>query len=141
MSKISTVTNQAIQAGFPPANLDRARQALGEKAYIGLCEKFVENAGGKDAQFASASAAWNGQQGKAVKGSLNGIQPGDEVYFAPDKSNENYGHTGIYAGNGQFISATDNGIKQVDLGSWIQQTGQILLGYVKTTAGDIASSA
>ena len=64
----------------------------------------------------------------------------DLVYFSPNASNEGYGHTGVYSGNGQMISATDNGVKQSNLGDWLKQTGQKILGYVPA-AGRAISGA
>ena len=124
-------TTDAAAAGAPPEQLAWAEQHLGDQAYIGLCEQFVEKAGGTTGQYASAIDAWDGQKNTRVDDpSLKGIQPGDKVYFAPDNSNGGYGHTGLYAGNGQFISATDNGVRQYDLGQWQKMTGQQPLGYV-----------
>lgn len=123
-------TSSAIQAGAHPDLLAAARSQLGKKAYIGFCEAFVEQATrGQRGMFPSAIAAWNGQQNVARPGT-NGMQPGDIVYFNADPSNQNFGHTGIYAGNNQFISATNNGIQQTDLDAWQKSTGQKLLGYV-----------
>lgn len=108
--------------------LNTASQYLGTNNYNNYCEAFVEQSMlGHTGVYPSAASAWQSQKG--VQGT-KGMQPGDSVYFAPDKSNNFYGHTGIYAGNGQFISATYNGVKQVDLNQWMQSTGQKLLGYV-----------
>lgn len=123
-------TTQAIKSGANPGLLDRARQFLGQQAYIGLCQAFVEKATkGREGIYTSAIDAWKRQQDKA-RTNLADIRPGDAVYFAPDSSNGGYGHTGVYAGNGQFISATYNGIKQVNLNDWVKSTGQRLLGFI-----------
>jgi hypothetical protein len=99
--------------------LNTASQYLGTKDFNNFCEAFVEQ----------AIQAWIAQQKNSVQGT-QGIQPGDTVYFAADKSNGGYGHTGIYIGNNQFISATYNGVKTANLSQWQQSTGQKLLGYV-----------
>lgn len=127
---VSTATNAALQSGAPPADLSLAKRFLGDHAYIGFCQAFVEQTQGKLHLHPTAVAAWVANQNRAVPG-LAGVQPGDAIYFAPDASNEGAGHTGIYAGNDQFISATNSGIESQDLGQWQQQTGQRLLGYIR----------
>lgn len=131
---ISTVTNAAIKAGANPQVLANAYDSLGRTDYIGLCERFVENTQGKSGIYPSAADAWNAQLNNASN-DMNSIQPGDEVYFAPDSSNHYQGHTGIYTGNNKMISATDNGVEQSDLNDWQNQTGQKLLGYVRSQGG------
>ncbi len=127
-AKVNVATAQAIQAGAKPRDLEIARQYLGTSKFIGYCQSFVRQVTGGKTNGASAIAAWNNAPQK-VQGT-QGMQPGDLVYFNADKSNQGFGHTGIFAGNNQFISATDNGIRQTDLGSWMKATGQKLLGYV-----------
>lgn len=115
---------------YTPAAVDTAQKRTAATAYNGLCEKFVEQASyGKSGIFPSAIAAWTGQQDKAIAG-INGIKPGDAVYFNADSSNGGFGHTGIYLGEGKMLSATYNGLQESDLGSWQKQTGQKILGYV-----------
>jgi len=107
-----------------------ALKDVGSQAFNEFCQKFVEQATlGHSGVYPSAIAAWNAQQDKARPG-LNGINTGDLVYFAPDQSNGNFGHTGIYTGNGNFVSATDNGVKQLGIGDWMKSTGQRPLGYI-----------
>ena len=100
----------------------------GNTNYNGWCQSFVEQVTGSDQKFPSASDAWDKQSNK-VNG-LTGIKTGDAIYFAPDSSNDFSGHTGIYLGNDQFISATDNGVQQMPLSSWQKLTGQQVLGYI-----------
>jgi hypothetical protein len=96
--------------------------------YDGLCEAYAEQQKhGVTGIYPSAIAAWNQSKDK-VQG-LEGIQPGDQIFFAPDKSNSGFGHTGIYQGDGKFTSATYNGVQTNDLNNWQQSTGQQLLGY------------
>ena len=112
--------------------LNTASQYLGTNDYNNYCEAFVEQSVyGKTGMYPSAIDAWVAQQKQAVQGS-QGIQPGDTVYFSANKGNGGYGHTGIYIGNNQFISATYNGVQTNDLSKWQQSTGQQLLGYVPT---------
>jgi len=121
-------TQQALAAGAHPLTLALAQQLLGKKDYIGYCEQFVENMAGITQKQPTAIAAWNNAQNR-VQGS-QGLQPGDLVYFSANDTNNKMGHTGIYAGNNQFISATNNGIHQDDLNNWQTATGQKLLGYI-----------
>lgn len=125
--------------------LNTASQYLGTNDYNNYCEAFVEQSVyGKTGMYPSAIDAWVAQQKQAVQGS-QGIQPGDTVYFSANKGNGGYGHTGIYIGNNQFISATYNGVQTNDLSKWQQSTGQQLLGYVPTgqsgNGGQIAQFA
>lgn len=127
-AKANIAATQALQAGASPRDLDIARQFLGTKKFIGYCQSFVRQVTGGKTTGASAIQAWNRAPQK-VQGT-QGIKPGDLVYFSPNTSNRGYGHTGIYAGNGQFISATNSGIKQTNVLDWMKTTGQRLLGYV-----------
>lgn len=125
----SQATTQAIQNGANPTLLDQARSWLGKNAYVGLCEAFVERmTNGAEGLYRSAQDAWNQHQNK-VQGTT-GMRPGDAVYFGADPSNGMNGHTGVYMGNGEFVSATNNGIRQYNLNDWQKTTGQKLLGYV-----------
>lgn len=126
--KVNVATVQALRAGASPRDLEIARQYMGSKNYIGYCQKFVGQITGGRTSGASAIQAWNRAPQK-VPG-IQGLQEGDLVYFSPNASNKGYGHTGIYAGNGQFISATNTGIKQTNLLDWMKSTGQKFLGYV-----------
>lgn len=126
--KVNVATIQALKSGASPRDLEIARQYMGSKNYIGYCQKFVRQVTGGRTSGASAIQAWNRAPQK-VPG-VQGLQEGDLVYFSPNASNKGYGHTGIYAGNGQFISATNSGIRQTGLLDWMKSTGQKLLGYV-----------
>ncbi len=123
-------TTQALQNGADPNSLSSAKQKLGDQSYIGYCEAFTEQVTvGHQGIWPSAISAWNGQQDKAVQG-LDGVQPGDAIYFAPDQSNSGYGHTGVYSGDNRFVSATDNGVQETNLNDWQNMTGQQILGYI-----------
>lgn len=127
-AKANIAATQAINAGASPRDLEIARQYMGSKNFIGYCQRFVRQVTGGKTTGASAIEAWNKAPQK-IQGA-QGLQKGDLVYFSPNSSNRNYGHTGIYEGNGQFISATDSGVKSSGLLDWIKSTGQKLLGYV-----------
>lgn len=97
--------------------------------YNGFCQRFVEDATyGKHGIFDSAISAWN-QLPNKVRG-LQGVKPGDLVYFSANAGNNNDGHVGIYEGNGVFKSATSKGIEDQNIGDWMAKTGQQVLGYV-----------
>lgn len=116
----------------PPQDVQNSQQNMGSQDYNNLCEKFVEqNVYGKAGMFPTAADAINNysKNGQAYTGT-DGIQEGDMVYFAPDQSNGFDGHTGIYSGDGKFISATSNGVAEYDLNQWQKDTGQQLVGFV-----------
>ncbi len=120
-----------VASAKAPDDVALAQRSTGDQSYNGWCQAFVEHATmGKTGIFPSAIAAWNNQQDKAIPG-LDGVKAGDPIYFAPNSSNEGYGHTGIYTGNGKFISATDNGVKEIPIDEWSKATGQQILGYLK----------
>lgn len=128
-------TTQAIRSGASAGLLEKARQYLGTQEYIGLCQAFVERATkGREGIYASAAEAWEKQQDKAQT-DFSKIKPGDVIYFSPSESNNWYGHTGIYGGGNKFISATYNGIKELDLNDWMKSTGQKLLGFISEGEG------
>lgn len=105
---------------------------LGSQLYDDLCEMYAELATtGTSGHYPSAINAWNSQQKSAIPGSsLAGIKPGDVVYFSANAGNNYFGHAGIYMGNGQFESATDNGVGVKNINDWSNATGQSVLGYV-----------
>lgn len=112
---------------------DTLSKYMGSQKFNDLCQAFVEQiAYGHQGVYPTATAAWNAQQDKAVKG-IGGAQPGDLLYF--HDPSQSAGHTGIYMGkdakgNDQFTSATYGGVKTSNLNDWIGGTGQQLLGYV-----------
>lgn len=131
---VSNVSSQAasnavLQAGGSPDIVQRARRMLGKKEFINWCQAFVRTVTGSNQFFGSAINAWKQQKNKAIP-SLKGIKPGDAIYFSANSSNRGYGHTGIYAGNNQFISPTGKGVQQLPISNWINTTGQQVLGYI-----------
>lgn len=126
---ISTAASAALQSGAQPKDVAWAQSHLDDQEFINLCEKFVENSQGRSGIYASAIQAWAKQKDNRVEG-LQGIKPGDAIYFDADQSNGGYGHTGVYEGNGRFISATSDGVKEYSVAQWEKITGQSVLGYV-----------
>jgi peptidoglycan DL-endopeptidase CwlO len=99
-AKENGVGKQALAASW-------ALSQMGSRDYYMLCERFIENAYGTSGRYGSASQAgnalgWGTDEGQA--------DVGDLVFFKPDPSNGNYGHVGIYVGNGEMVSATNGGI-------------------------------
>ncbi len=126
---VASATTTAVQNGADPAILNNAKKMLGDQNYIGLCERFVEVATqGKSGLYPSAIAAFNAQKGNATD--LANAKPGDAIYFAPDASNEGFGHTGVISGNGNMISATNTGVKETPIDKWTANTGQKILGVI-----------
>lgn len=107
--------------------------AIKNQSYAGLCESWVEDVTNSSIQGDTAYDSWKNlsSKGKGITG-LNGVQPGDLVYFGSDP-NSAYGtdgHVGIYNGNGLFTSATDNGVATANIQNWTKTNNQTLLGYV-----------
>lgn len=134
---ISPTAKQSVSSPTPsslgPINVSNANMMQKDDTgkYKGLCQRFVEDATyGKHGIFDSAISAWN-QLPNKVQG-LNGVKPGDLVYFSANAGNNNDGHVGIYEGNGVFKSATSNGIEDYNINDWTKRTGQSVLGYVPT---------
>ena len=73
-------------------------------SYSMLCERFCENAYGKQNLYYSA---WVNAStaGNVNNRNVNNIQIGDLVFFNPSSDNKNFGHIGIYVGQGKMISA------------------------------------
>jgi cell wall-associated NlpC family hydrolase len=80
----------------------------------GQCEVFVENAYGTQYKYLTAQRAYD-----ALHTSTTWTPDiGALVWFVPNSSNGGAGHVGIYIGNGQFISATYNGVKVQYMNWW-----------------------
>ena len=118
-----------------PSDVTAGESYLNSKDYNGWCEKFQEQITGSPNMGRTAFEAWNNyaQQGRAFQG-LQGAQPGDKIYFTGDKGK---GHTGVISsidprtGDATFISATDNGVQELPVSSWLQSTGEQLLGFAR----------
>jgi hypothetical protein len=123
-----------IDQSFSPVDASTPQDLVNANttdAQSGWCQKFVDDAIGTPDQNRQPSAddAWNNYQstGQATQG-LQGIQPGDIVYFDNN-------HVGIFAGKDKFISATEEDptkpVQTHTFQAWNDITGDIPLGYVK----------
>jgi hypothetical protein len=103
----SDVANGGGLGGGPgnhrAAALRWASSQQGQRRWAWRCERFVEEAYGTRAKFATAAAAattlalHHGAPADAPAGSL--------MYFAADRYNRHWGHTGLSVGHGRMISA------------------------------------
>ncbi len=124
---VAPATATALQNGADATILDKARKSVGVQDFVGLCEKFVELATqGHAGIYPSAIADWQANQDKATQNP----KAGDKVFFSANTGNQGYGHVGVYTGNGNFISATNTGVKELPLANWVKSTGQKILGFV-----------
>ena len=85
-----------------------AMSRQGQGGWAGWCERFVENAFGTGGRYPSAWAAAQAMTTNAG-GSMANAPAGSIMFFKPHASNGGFGHVGISLGNGQMISATNNG--------------------------------
>jgi hypothetical protein len=120
-------TSEAINNGADPKNLAWAKSQLGKKEYKNYCQAFVRVANGSDKYYGTAINSWK-QQGGVTD--LSKANPGDIVYFDSAKSNGNYGHTGIYSGNGKFISGGLNSVQEMPISEWEKNYNQKALGFI-----------
>lgn len=105
--------------------INSAKAKLGSKAYSGYCQKFVRvcfESAGIYGSASSAIAAWN--QWKQSTSKTN-IPVGACVYF---KTSSQYGHVGIYIGNGQVIHAVST-VKTESLTSMCSKYTYLGWGY------------
>lgn len=118
-----------------PNDVSAGESKLGSQDYNGWCEKFQEQITGSPNMGSTAYEAWNNyaQSGRAFQG-LQGAQPGDKIYFTGDGG---LGHTGVISsidpssGDATFISATDTGVQELPVSSWLKSTGESLLGFAR----------
>src|SRR6185312_7990417 len=102
-----------IQGNEPaPQDVQTADSQQGRQDLNGWCESAVEQWAGLPKMGTTAKDAWNNfvSQKKAYSG-LQGIQPGDLVYYDAAPGNHNEGHVGLFEnydsqGNPIMISAT-----------------------------------
>jgi cell wall-associated NlpC family hydrolase len=115
------IASGLVNGNPPSSQLGSADRAIawainqqGRQDWDGYCEAFVEIAYGTRYQYGSAQAAYNALH------TSNDTSPdiGALVWFSPNAGNGGYGHVGIYIGQNQFISATDVGVKIMDLSYW-----------------------
>jgi len=93
-----------------------AEAQLGSQNWDFYCQRFVENAYGTSDRYLTAQDAYYALH------TSNSWTPdiGALVWFAPNAGNQWDGHVGIYIGDGNFISATSNGVAIDSLAYWNQ---------------------
>ena len=96
-----------------------AMSRVGQAGWAGWCERFVENAFGTSGRYPSAWAAAQAMTTNAG-GSMANAPKGAIMYFRPHPSNGGFGHVGISLGNGQMISATNNGPEVTGINNYWQ---------------------
>jgi hypothetical protein len=115
-------------------NLDYRRLNASGKVEMTFCQKLVSEASKKYSNGGSAKESYYKLKNMGVMQPPNQalIQPGDLVYMESGSPNgKQYGHTGVYADGGEFISVL-NTVKPMSLTSWINSPkGGPLLGFVK----------
>ena len=110
-----------------------AKSNLGSSKWNGKCEQFAEQATyGKSIGYLTAILAWNDyiNKGVAKSGNVQNAPSGSLIYFVPDSSNNYDGNVAISDGEGNIIVATSISVQQTTLNDWINNTGQIPLGFV-----------
>ncbi len=91
-----------------------AKSVIGSHAWDGFCETFVELAYGASYRYANAQAAFTDLHTSTNRNPDLGAL----VWFVPNSGNGGFGHVGIYIGNDQFISATNNGVATYTISYW-----------------------
>ncbi len=128
---ISAIMQSAGVAPQNPSDVNNAQQAIGKTDDSGYCQRFAEKVTNSKEHFPSAVAAWNAyvKQGKAYQ-DVSKAPPGSLIYYAPDASNEGFGHVAVTDGKGNQIGATYKGVQQDSVQNWQQATKQVPLGFV-----------
>lgn len=126
--------NAAISDPSGKSDLSSIGKALDGHDWVGLCEAWQEKQTyGKTGIYPTASAAFQNyaQKGQAFN-NISQAKAGDLVYFSGDSSNGNAGHVGIITdpAKGIMQSATNSGVRQDNIGKWLQNTGQTIAGFV-----------
>ena len=122
--------SQALGVVGDKSTQGKVGQAIATPAYAGYCLQWVDDQqGNKGARQQTAYADF--QQNQAAGNiSTKGTPPkGARVYFAPNDTNGGMGHVGISTGNGNFTSATDNGVQTFNIQQWDKYAGQDYIGY------------
>lgn len=102
-----------VDSGPLPSGSDaisRAMAMVGNQAFNGMCERFVEVMNGTQGAFPDAKSAASALI-STRGGRLSDAPRGQLVFFRADASNGNFGHVGIALGGGQFVSALYDGVK------------------------------
>ena len=120
----SDVTTARQYQAAPPINPN-----TGDATWANWCQAYVEKATSNVQKFGSATEAADNyaSAGKLIT-NPSGVKSGNLIYF--NDPNQPYGHVGIVTGKDTFISATPNGIKEMPIKDWLQQTGQSITGFV-----------
>lgn len=113
-----------------PQDVLQAQGQMGSQDENGECQQFVEQmTTGHSGIFPSATAAANYYQQNGQMKPISQAKPGDMIYFSDPSQPD--GHVGIISDtNGDFVSATYNGVQTNNLQSWLNETGQQVLGVV-----------
>lgn len=111
------------------STMSQIGQANQTPSYAGYCLQYVDDQTGNTNRQPTAYADYQAnQQSGNIK--TSGTPPkGARVYFAPNSTNGNMGHVGISDGNGEFTSATDNGVKTFNIQDWDKYAGQQFIGW------------
>lgn len=99
--------------------VNKAESMIGTRAYKGKCQGFVRvcyESAGIYAKSGAGSAKIAGNKW-IVSNRRDNIPVGAAVYFKSPYSPE-WGHVGIYVGDGMMIDATDTTVKKHKIGGW-----------------------
>lgn len=104
-----------------------ANSQIGSNAYVGLCQKFVENAYGTSGRYASAIAMYNAMKSAGViNTSSTNIPKGAIVFASYPAYDEGYGHAELSRGDGTFVSG---GVSPA-YGASVQAFSSLPAGYL-----------
>lgn len=114
-----------IPTGYNAANWAAAR--VGWQMDQGWCLRFDAEAYNVPAAgINTAIDAWNTWGRSSAIPSGSELLPGMLVYFDKNAGNNYAGHTGIYMGDGTFVSATDVGVERRSVADWHNQIAPYL---------------
>lgn len=119
--------------GVMPQDVKNAEEYLGQGIDQGMCEAFASQmTNGQKWGATSADAFQNQlQQGLAIADpTLSNMPIGSKIYWKPSPANGGNGHTAIYMGNNQMISADYDKVSINNISAWEQNTGMTPSGYV-----------
>ncbi|MFR8733444.1 MAG: NlpC/P60 family protein [Clostridium perfringens] len=97
--------------------VNKAESMIGTRAYKGRCQGFVRVCYESAGIHGSAGSAKTAGNKWIVSSSRDNIPVGATVYFNSPYSPQ-FGHVGIYVGNGMMIDATDTTVKKHKIGGW-----------------------
>jgi hypothetical protein len=122
----SRISTSGRAADWAIARIDSYNWGWGTKTE---CQRFVENAYGTSGRHPTAYDC-----GTAIGRKIepSGVPIGNEllrghiVFFEKDPSNGLAGHSGLFIGNGEFISVTASGVKIRSVSKWSQNVAPYL---------------